>query len=83
MRFELRGDVIGLLEVGRGAMTSPQFINLAPAGIPPVPAGRLPVGIVVTNASSHALVVNANTRNVSVVQLSTQTAIGAYESAAA
>jgi YVTN family beta-propeller protein len=81
LQFNMDGTV---QEVGRGIAASPQFINLSPAGTTPaVPAGRLPTGIVITNASSHALVVNANTRNVSVVQLSTQTAVAAYESAPA
>ncbi len=54
------------------------FINLAPTGA--AFAGRLPVGIAVSAARSHAFVVNANTRNVSVVQLSTQTAVAAVSS---
>ncbi len=59
--------------------TMAPFINLAPTGT--VPAGRLPVGLAVNSARSHLFVVNSNTRNVSTVQLSTQSAVAAVASA--
>ena len=55
------------------------FINLNPGGT--VPAGQLPTGLAINTARSHAFVVNAASRNVSVVQLSTQTAVAGSASA--
>jgi DNA-binding beta-propeller fold protein YncE len=57
------------------------FINLNPGGT--IPAGRLPVGVAIANGGSNMLALNANTRNVSVVQLSMQSVISATESAPA
>ena len=63
-----------LREVGA---TAAHFINLAPSGMP---AGRLPMGIAITNGGSGlALTVNETTRNVSMITLSTQAVVGAVE----
>ncbi len=61
------------------ASTVAPFINLAPAGA--TFAGKLPVGIAILNGRTHALVANSNSRNLSVVQFSTQSAISATASA--
>jgi DNA-binding beta-propeller fold protein YncE len=75
--FRLRfGDDGAVLEVGA---SSAPFIDLAPAGA--IPAGRLPVGTAVNFAGTHGFTVNAYTRNVSVMQFSTQAVVAAVASA--
>jgi YVTN family beta-propeller protein len=75
--FRLRfADDGSVQEVGAASMP---FINLAPMGM--IPAGRLPVGTAVNFAGTHGFVVNAYTRNVSVMQFSTQTVVAAVASA--
>jgi DNA-binding beta-propeller fold protein YncE len=57
-----------------------RFIPLSPMGMP---AGRLPVGLTINTARSHALVINENTRNLSIVALNTQSLVTAVEAAPA
>ncbi|MFO0563558.1 MAG: hypothetical protein U0269_36375 [Polyangiales bacterium] len=79
--FRVRYNVNGTLaEVG--SSTSP-FINLAPAGSANI--GRLPIGVAIANTASlsnAAFVLNEHTRNVSVINLATQSVASATTSAA-
>lgn len=60
--------------------TTARFINLAPGGA--VAAGRLPVGIAVApTGSRQALVINENSRNLSVINFATQAVGTVAESA--
>jgi YVTN family beta-propeller protein len=75
--FRLRFNMDGTLAEA-GAPDVP-FINLNPGGT--VPAGQLPTGIAIDNGRTSAFVVNAASRNVSVVQLATQTTAAASAAA--
>jgi DNA-binding beta-propeller fold protein YncE len=75
--FRLRFNADG--SVAETGAPDVAFINLNPGGT--VAAGQLPTGLVIDNARTSAFVVNAASRNVSVVQLSTQTAVSAAASA--
>ncbi|MBL8605452.1 MAG: hypothetical protein JNK72_26210 [Myxococcales bacterium] len=70
-------DAGAVQEVGA---TANRFINLAPGG--EIAAGRLPVGIAVApNGGRQALVINENSRNLSVINFSTQAVVSAVASA--
>jgi hypothetical protein len=73
-RFAYNGDG-SLKEVGSSTQ---KFIDLAPTGIP---AGKLPIGIAIANvAMSRAVVLNENTRNLSILSFATQTSVATIES---
>jgi YVTN family beta-propeller protein len=75
--FRLRFNADGTLAEA-GSPDVP-FINLDPGGS--VPAGQLPTGIAISNNRANAFVVNASSRNVSVLQFSTQSTVSAAPSA--
>ncbi|MCC7534704.1 MAG: YncE family protein [Deltaproteobacteria bacterium] len=58
-----------------------RFINLAPAG-GTIPAGRLPIGIAIASTGAHGVVLNENTRNLSVLAFANQSVASAAESSA-
>ncbi|MDP3275812.1 MAG: beta-propeller fold lactonase family protein [Deltaproteobacteria bacterium] len=81
--FRVRFNADGTFnEVGT---TTSNFVNLA--SLAGADAGRLPVGIALASSAAHvanrALVINENTRNLSVLDLSTQSAVSAAASATA